>query len=173
MFSINELGVMYGSRTLFAGATMVFNAGSRYGLVGANGSGKSTLLRVIAGLEDPTMGGVALPKNKRLGVLKQDHFAYDDVPILHVVMMGLPELWAAIEPARPRRQQVPPPDTLRWVARRKATVVAAVEHGLIDEKEACDLYNLSAEELAIWREAVNRHGTAALRVTAIQKYRQL
>lgn len=97
MFSINELGVMYGSRTLFAGATMVFNAGSRYGLVGANGSGKSTLLRVIAGLEDPTMGSVALPKNKRLGVLKQDHFAYDDVPILHVVMMGLPELWAAID----------------------------------------------------------------------------
>lgn len=71
------------------------------------------------------------------------------------------------------RSDLPPPDTLRWVVRRKATVVAAVEHGLIDEKEACDLYNLSAEELAIWREAVNRHGTAALRVTAIQKYRQL
>ena len=68
---------------------------------------------------------------------------------------------------------LPPADTRRWVARRKATVVAAVDHGLIEATEACNLYRLSAEELDQWRAAVRQHGAAALRVTAIQKYRQL
>ncbi len=71
------------------------------------------------------------------------------------------------------RSDLPPADTKRWVARRKATVVAAVDHGLIEASEACAMYQLSDEELEIWRDAVHRHGAAALRVTAIQKYRQL
>jgi hypothetical protein len=71
------------------------------------------------------------------------------------------------------RSDLPSPSTKRWVARRKATVVAAVDYGLIQESEACTMYGLSEEELALWREAVRNHGAAALRVTAIQKYRQL
>ncbi len=71
------------------------------------------------------------------------------------------------------RGDLPPPNTKRWVARRKATVVAAVDHGLIEPREACEMYRLSDEELELWRSAVRDHGAAALRVTAIQKYRQL
>jgi hypothetical protein len=71
------------------------------------------------------------------------------------------------------RSDLPPANTKRWVARRKATVVAAVDNGLIEAAEACAMYQLSDEELDLWREAVQRHGAAALRVTAIQKYRQL
>lgn len=71
------------------------------------------------------------------------------------------------------RSDLPPSNTKRWVARRKATVVAAVDFGLIEAKEACEMYRLSEEELDLWRSAVRRHGAAALRVTAIQKYRQL
>ena len=71
------------------------------------------------------------------------------------------------------RSDLPPPNTKRWVARRKATVVAAVDHGLIEPTEACSMYRLSDEELELWRSAVHKHGAAALRVTAIQKYRQL
>ena len=71
------------------------------------------------------------------------------------------------------RSDLPPPSTKRWVARRKATVVAAVDNGLIDPTEACEMYRLSDEELELWRTAVRDHGAAALRVTAIQKYRQL
>ncbi len=71
------------------------------------------------------------------------------------------------------RSDLPPANTKRWVARRKATVVAAVDNGLIGVEEACEMYRLSSEELEIWRDAVHRHGTGALRVTAIQKYRQL
>ena len=71
------------------------------------------------------------------------------------------------------RSDLPPPNTKRWVARRKAVVVAAVDHGLIEPSEACEMYRLSDEELEIWRAAVRNFGAAALRVTAIQKYRQL
>jgi hypothetical protein len=71
------------------------------------------------------------------------------------------------------RSDLPPANTKRWVARRKATVVAAVDNGLIDSAEACETYRLSDEELDLWRSAMHKHGAAALRVTAIQKYRQL
>jgi hypothetical protein len=70
------------------------------------------------------------------------------------------------------RSDLPPANTKRWVARRKATVVAAVDHGLLNAEEACEMYQLSEEELELWRSAVRAHGAAALRVTAIQKYRQ-
>jgi hypothetical protein len=71
------------------------------------------------------------------------------------------------------RSDLPPASTKRWVARRKATVVAAVDAGLIAPTEACELYRLSEEELEHWRSAVRKHGAAALRVTSLQRYRQL
>lgn len=71
------------------------------------------------------------------------------------------------------RADLPPPDTWRWVASRKAIVVRAVTHGLISESEALARYALSEEEFALWRAAVEVHGENALKVTAIQKYRQL
>lgn len=75
--------------------------------------------------------------------------------------------------SRLTRSDLPPADTDRWVARRKAIVVAAVDHGLLDATEACEMYHLSSEELDTWRSAVARHGASALRVTSLQKYRQL
>jgi hypothetical protein len=71
------------------------------------------------------------------------------------------------------RADLPPPDTRRWVASRKAVVVKAVVYGLISQSEALERYALSEEEFALWREAIERHGEKALKVTAIQKYRQL
>ena len=71
------------------------------------------------------------------------------------------------------RADLPPPDTTRWVASRKAVVVKAVVHGLIPLAEALERYALSEEEFALWRVAVERHGEKALKVTSIQKYRQL
>lgn len=71
------------------------------------------------------------------------------------------------------RADLPPADTLRWVASRKAVVVRAVIYGLISQSEALERYALSEEEFALWHSAVVEHGEKALRVTAIQKYRQL
>jgi ATPase subunit of ABC transporter with duplicated ATPase domains len=96
MIAASNLGKYYGEQTLFERVSVQFQAGERYGLVGANGSGKSTLLRLLAGDEIPSEGTVAVPKRARVGVLRQDHFRYEEVPILDTVMMGNAELWHAI-----------------------------------------------------------------------------
>jgi ATPase subunit of ABC transporter with duplicated ATPase domains len=96
MLTLTNLEKSYGARTLFRDVSLQLNPGSRYGVVGANGSGKSTLLRIISGDEESSAGDVSMPKRARLGVLRQDHFAYEDVPILDVVMMGNAPLWAAM-----------------------------------------------------------------------------
>ena len=74
---------------------------------------------------------------------------------------------------RLNRSDLPPKKTKRWVARLKKVVVDAVEHGLISKEEAMSLYDLSSEELESWVDLSKNHGGAALRATALQKYRQL
>jgi hypothetical protein len=69
------------------------------------------------------------------------------------------------------RADLPPRDTRRWVASRKAAVVKAVNCGLISEIEACERYQLSEEELGSWEQAILRHGEAALKTTSLQKFR--
>ena len=97
MLTATNLSKAYGAQTLFRDCNLQLIEGRRYGIVGANGSGKSTLLRILAGSEDASSGTVTVPRRARVGVLKQDHFEYEDTPILDVVMMGNRELWAAIQ----------------------------------------------------------------------------
>ena len=96
MIAVTNLGKSYGGQTLFTDASLALHVGNRYGLVGANGSGKSTLLRIIAGQEEPSSGSVSIPRKARVSVLEQDHFRYEQTPILDVVMMGHKELWKAM-----------------------------------------------------------------------------
>lgn len=70
-------------------------------------------------------------------------------------------------------ETLPPPGTTRWVGRRKAEVVAAVNCGLLTVDEVCDRYNLTVEEFASWQRAVDRSGMPGLRVTRIQHYKSL
>lgn len=69
------------------------------------------------------------------------------------------------------RDDLPPPDTKRWVIRRKAEVVAAVRGGLLSLGEACTLYALSEDEFQSWQRLLERHGLAGLRTTRVQQYR--
>ena len=96
MIAVSDLAKHFGPQTLFEGVSIQFNPGNRYGLVGANGSGKSTFLQILAGAEPPSEGLVSLPKRLRLGVLRQDHFAYEADPIVDVAMMGDREVWDAM-----------------------------------------------------------------------------
>jgi hypothetical protein len=73
----------------------------------------------------------------------------------------------------PSLADLPPPETRRWVARRKAQVVAAVRAGVLELEDACQRYSLSAEEFAAWAQAIDRHGPTALRVTRLQQFRQV
>ncbi|HEY0782216.1 MAG TPA: ATP-binding cassette domain-containing protein, partial [Thermoanaerobaculia bacterium] len=96
MIAVSDLGKSFGPQTLFTGASMQFNPGNRYGLVGANGSGKSTFLKILAGEEQPSEGQLSIAKRLKLGVLKQDHFRYETMPILEVAMMGNHDVWEAM-----------------------------------------------------------------------------
>ena len=96
MITVSGLGKSFGGQILFRDATFLLNPGECYGLVGANGSGKTTLLNILGSTEDPTEGAASVPKRLRLGVLRQDHFLYEDEPILGVAVMGNPELWRAM-----------------------------------------------------------------------------
>ena len=97
MITMTNLSKAYGGQVLFESVNLQLDSGKRYGIVGANGSGKSTLLRILSGEEEASTGDVSVPKRARLGVLKQDHFAYEETSILNVVMMGNEALWAAME----------------------------------------------------------------------------
>ncbi len=96
MISVSGLEKSFGDRTLFAGASFQLNPGERYGLVGANGSGKTTLLNVLSGALEASGGDVAIPRSARLGVLRQDHFAFEEEEVIGVALMGNPELWHAM-----------------------------------------------------------------------------
>jgi ATPase subunit of ABC transporter with duplicated ATPase domains len=112
MIGISKLGKSYGARTLFEGVSEKLNAGSRYGLVGANGSGKTTFLDIVAGFEPPTEGSVSLPKNARIGVLRQDRFLRDQDRIVDVAMAGDEIVTRALEEQR-RLAAAPSPDAAR------------------------------------------------------------
>ena len=88
MIEIGKLGKAYGARTLFEDVTLKLVRGARYGLVGANGSGKTTFLKILQGDEPQSDGTVGIPKQLRLGVLRQDRFLDDEQPILEVAMSG-------------------------------------------------------------------------------------
>jgi len=88
MLTVSNLSVQFGKRVLFDEVNTKFTQGNCYGIIGANGAGKSTFLKILSGDIDPTSGHVNLEKGKRMSVLTQDHFAYDQYPVLETVMMG-------------------------------------------------------------------------------------
>jgi ATPase subunit of ABC transporter with duplicated ATPase domains len=88
MISTSNVSLSYGKRTLFEDVTIKFLPGNCYGLIGANGAGKSTFLKILSGEIDPRTGTVDIPANARLAVLKQNHFEYDEYPVLQTVIMG-------------------------------------------------------------------------------------
>ncbi len=88
--------MQFGARPLFENISVKFGDGNRYGLIGANGCGKSTFMKILGGDLDPSAGNVSLDVNERLGKLRQDQFAYEEMRVLDVVMMGHTEMWAAM-----------------------------------------------------------------------------
>jgi ATPase subunit of ABC transporter with duplicated ATPase domains len=88
VLSVNNLSLRYGKRALFEEVNLKFTPGHCYGVIGANGAGKSTFLKILSGEIDPTTGKVVMDAGVRMSVLKQNHFEFDDVPVLQTVLMG-------------------------------------------------------------------------------------
>jgi len=95
MISVTGVSMRYGSKILFEDVTATFSPGRRYGLTGPNGSGKSTFMKLLTGELVPQKGAVARPA--KIGVLKQDQFAFDRFRVIDTVIMGNRRLWEALE----------------------------------------------------------------------------
>jgi len=88
MLTVSNLSVQFGKRILFDDVNTIFTQGNCYGIIGANGAGKSTFLKILSGEIDPTSGHVSLESGKRMSVLSQDHFAFDEFAVLETVLKG-------------------------------------------------------------------------------------
>lgn len=88
MLSVTNLSLQFGKRVLFDEVNVKFVNGNCYGVIGANGAGKSTFLKILTGDQDPTTGRVELEPGKRMAVLKQNHFEFDQNQVLQTVIMG-------------------------------------------------------------------------------------
>lgn len=88
MITVNNLSFQFGGQLLFKDVDLKFTPGNCYGIIGANGAGKSTFLRILCGELEPTKGEVSIPKEVRMSVLKQDHFAFEEYSVLDTVIMG-------------------------------------------------------------------------------------
>lgn len=97
MITVSNVSLQFGGDTLFKNVNLQFNAGNCYGVIGANGAGKSTFLKILCGVLPPTTGEVTIPKELRMSVLKQDHFAYDAYTVLDTVIMGNERLYAIMQ----------------------------------------------------------------------------
>ena len=88
MLSVSNLSVQFGKRILFDEVNVNFTSGNCYGIIGANGAGKSTFLKILSGKAEATSGHVHLEPGKRMSVLEQDHYAYDESTVLETVLIG-------------------------------------------------------------------------------------
>jgi ATPase subunit of ABC transporter with duplicated ATPase domains len=93
MIAANNVSLQFGKRVLFDEVNLKFTAGNCYGVIGANGAGKSTFLKILAGDIDPTRGNISIDAGKRMAVLRQNHYEFDEVSVLDTVMMGHGKLW--------------------------------------------------------------------------------
>lgn len=93
MLTVSNLSLQFGKRVLFDEVNIMFTKGNCYGIIGANGAGKSTFLKILTGKQVPTTGSVSLEPGKRMSVLEQDHFAYDEFTVLETVLRGNTKLF--------------------------------------------------------------------------------
>ncbi|MDE6982235.1 MAG: ATP-binding cassette domain-containing protein [Lachnospiraceae bacterium] len=97
MISANNVTLRVGKKALFEDVNIKFTEGNCYGLIGANGAGKSTFLKILSGQLDSTTGDVVITPGQRLSFLQQDHFKYDEYPVLDTVIMGNPRLYQVMK----------------------------------------------------------------------------
>lgn len=92
-----NITMQFGAKPLFENVSVKFGEGNRYGLIGANGAGKSTFMKILCGILEPSAGNVSKEPNERMAYLRQDQFAFEDMRVLDVVMMGHEEMWACMQ----------------------------------------------------------------------------
>lgn len=97
MIAANNVSLQFGKRVLFDQVNIKFTGGNCYGVIGANGAGKSTFLKILSGDMEPNSGSVVIDPGKRMAVLRQNHYEFDEIAVLDTVMMGHSKLWQIMQ----------------------------------------------------------------------------
>lgn len=137
MIIVNEVSKSYGSRTLFDNVSVKFAPGNRYGLTGPNGAGKSTFMKILTGEYEPSNAGT-ISRPRKVGVLKQDQFAYDNERIIDTVVMGNGILWSAFK-ERDALCELPELTEEQMNRLGELEVIIADENGYVAEMEAAEI----------------------------------
>ncbi len=166
MFTVINVSKGFGPKKLFEDVNVSFSPGRRYGLTGPNGAGKSTFMKILAGDDAPDSGTIGRPK--RLGILRQDQFKYDDQRVLDVVLMGSQTLWSALEE---KNQLLAKSDITDEDGNRLGELegIIAEEDGYVAESAAAELLQGLGIELAFHEQPMrNLAGGYKLRVLLAQ-----
>ena len=97
MITVSNLGMSFSGVPLFSDVNLLFTAGNCYGVIGANGAGKSTFLKILSGELEPTKGEISIDPKRRMSVLKQDHFAYEEFTVLDTILQGNARLYEVMQ----------------------------------------------------------------------------
>ena len=136
MIAVTGVTKSYGAKTLFDNVSVQFTPGKRYGLTGPNGAGKSTFMKILHGEEEASRGTVMLPR--KVGILRQDQFRYDDYRMIDTVLMGNPTLWAALEE---REKLYNEPELTDEMGMRLGELEGTIaeENGYVAEQQAAEI----------------------------------
>lgn len=168
MIAVSNLSLRYGKRVLFDEVSIKFTPGNCYGVIGANGAGKSTFLKILSGELDPTSGQVSITPGERMAVLKQNHYEFDEFPVLQTVLMGHKKLWSIIteKEAIYAKPDFSDADGVR--ASELETEFAELE-GWNAESDAADMLSgLGIEEELHHQQMKNLNGNQKVRVLLTQ-----
>ena len=97
MIAAQNISLQYGKRVLFDDVNIKFSGDNCFGVIGANGAGKSTFLKILSGEIDPNSGHISMEPGKRMAVLSQNHFEFDECTVLNTIMMGHKKLWSIMQ----------------------------------------------------------------------------
>ncbi|MBC8144014.1 MAG: ATP-binding cassette domain-containing protein, partial [bacterium] len=136
MIAVTGITKAYGSRTLFENVQVQFTPGKRYGLTGPNGAGKSTFMKILHGEEEANKGTISLPR--KVGILRQDQFKYDEYRIIDTVLMGNKPLWDALEE---RERLYAAPEITNEIGMRLGELEGTIaeENGYVAEQQAAEI----------------------------------
>ena len=137
MITVSDVSMNFGEQVLFDNVNVTFNEGERYGLTGPNGAGKSTFMRIVTGEQEPMAGNVRRPK--RVGILRQDQYQFEENRVIDVVLMGNDNLWQAMhekETLLEKGEDLTDEDGMRL---GELEGVIAEEDGYMAEAEATEL----------------------------------
>lgn len=168
MIAANNISLQFGKRVLFDEVNIKFTGGNCYGVIGANGAGKSTFLKILAGDIEPNGGSVSVEPGKRMAVLRQNHFEFDEESVIDTVMMGHTKLWSIMKEKEAIYAKPDFSDADGIRASELETEFAEMEGWNAESDAASLLSGLSIREDAHYKQMKDLSGNQKVRVLLAQ-----